>query len=405
MNYITMNRKELEQARMFTAVLSGSITQVEAAARLRMTPRWINEKIKRFRQFEEFGLIHKSRGRLSPNRLNESTRQLIVKLAKEEWHGFKPTFMAEKLEEIYKIKISKETVRNILTDEGLWDIKQRKVTYRSRRERKSMIGMMVQLDGSNHDWFEGRAKKCTLLVFIDDATSRILWLEFVPSESLRAVMQSTKNYIKKHGIPQSFYSDHGSAFHVNVYNKKSNSTTGWQRAIAHLGIEAIYANSPQAKGRVERCNRTLQDRLIKEMRLANISSIDEANQWLKTSRFIEKHNDKFAVQAAIRGNAHASTENYDLDIIFEFKETRTLSMDFTISYNNQILQLHNQQNIIIKPKTEITIKVDYNGKINLFFERTPLFFHEIKKSIAAPGVCGTFLESRVKSALLAVEAR
>jgi hypothetical protein len=405
MNYITMNKKELEQAKVFTAVLSGSITQVEAAARLRMTPRWINQKIKRFRCFQEFGLIHKNRGKISSNRLNESTKQLIIKLAKNEWNGFRPTFMTEKLEEIYKVKISKETVRKILTDEGLWDIKQRKVTYRSRRERKSMIGMMVQLDGSNHNWFEGRAKKCTVLVFIDDATSKILWLEFVPSESLRAVMQATKNYIKKHGIPQSMYTDYGSAFHVNVHNKKGNSTTWWQRAIALLSIEAIYANSPQAKGRVERCNRTLQDRLIKEMRLVGISSIDEANQWLKSSKFIENHNRKFSVQAAIRGDAHASIEGYDLDEIFEFKETRTLSMDFTISYNNQILQLHNRQNIIIKPKTEIIIKVDYNGKINLFFENIPLFFNEIKKSITVPEICGTFLESRVKSAQLAVEAR
>lgn len=400
-----MNKKELEQAKIFAAVLNGSITQVEAAARLRMTTRWVNAKIKRFRHFAEFGLIHKSRGKKSKNRLDEPTRQLIISLAKEEWHGFKPTFMAEKLEEFYQIKISKETIRKTLADEGLWFIKQRKITYRSRRERKPMIGMMVQLDGSNHDWFEGRAKKCTLLVFIDDATSKILWLEFVPSESLRAVMQSTKNYIKKHGIPQSFYSDHGSAFYVNAHTKKANSTTGWQRAIAHLGIEAIYANSPQAKGRVERCNKTLQDRLIKEMRLANIASIDQANQWIEDSKFIEKHNHKFAVQPAIRGNAHASSENYNLDMIFEFKETRILSMDFTISYNNQILQLHNRQNIIIKPKTEIIIKVDYNGKISLFFENIPLFFNELKKSIAIPELSGFFLESRVKPASLAAEAR
>lgn len=399
-----MNRKELEQAKLFSEVIKGSITQVEAAARLRMTPRWINKKIKRFVDLQEFGLIHKNRGKASPHRLNESTKELIIKLAKGEWQGFKPTFMTEKLEEYYNVKISKETVRKTLADAGLWDRKERKVKYRSRRDRRSMVGMMVQLDGSNHDWFEGRAGKCTLLVFIDDATSRILWLEFVPSESLRAVMQATKNYIKKHGIPQFFYSDHGSAFHVNVHGKKADSTTAWQRAIAHVGIEAIYAHSPQAKGRVERCNETLQDRLVKEMRLAQISSIDAANQFLENLGFIEKHNKKFAVQPAQRGDAHASIEGYDLEIIFEYKESRSLSMDFTISYNTQILQLHNRQNIIIKPKDEIFVKVDYNGKISLFKGNIPLHFDPIKKSTPAPDICGKFLESRMKSAMLAVEA-
>ena len=131
-----------------------------------------------------------------------------------------------------------------------------------------MLGLMVQLDGSHHDWFEGRAPKSTLLVFIDDATSKILWLEFAKSESAIALMKATKNYVKRHGIPHSFYTDHGSVFHVNLNNSENDKKTQWERAIGQLGIEIIHAHIPQTKERVERCNGTMQDRLIKELRLA-----------------------------------------------------------------------------------------------------------------------------------------
>jgi len=379
MEYLTMSNKEREQAKVFEQVKQGKITQAEAAAKLRITDRWVREKIKRYCQLDDFGLVHKSRGKASPRRWNIKHEQLLIELLKGEWHDFGPTFATEKLEELHQIIVSREVVRKAMIKAGLWRAKQKKSKHRKRRERKHMLGVMVQLDGSPHDWFEGRAGKCTLLVFIDDATSKILWLEFAESESVEALMRATKNYIQAYGIPQSFYTDHGSVFHVNLNNQESDKKTQWERACGQLGIKIIHAHSPQAKGRVERCNGTLQDRLIKELRLAGISSIQAANEYLRTSNFIERHNEKFACEPAQKGDAHADWTAHNLDDIFSVYETRTLANDFTITYQKRIFQLHDQQKTYISPKDMITIKTSLDSKISLWIRKTKLEFDEIKK--------------------------
>lgn len=424
MGHITMSRKEREQSRVFAQVKEGLITQIEAAARLRCTARWVRKKFKRYCQFDDFGLLHKSRGKASQKRWCQKKRLLLIELLNGDWHGFGPTFATEKLEELHSIKVSREVVRQIMLQEGLWQPKKRRGKHRKRRERRLMLGIMIQLDGSPHDWFEGRAGACTLLVFIDDATGQILWLEFAKSESAVALMQATKNYIQKHGIPQSFYTDFGSVFHVNLHNQEGDKKTQWERACAELGIRVDHAHSPQAKGRVERCNQTMQDRLIKEMRLAGISSIDAANEYLQTSNFIAKHNAKFAVQAAQHGDAHADAQSYDLDDIFSIKEVRVLANDHTIVFNKRIFQLHAHQRTLLRPKDEVIIKVHLNGSIRLWIRKTELVFTEIK---ARPVVvlppktvidykphkpsensrrwnCGLLPQSRVKPAAPAVEA-
>jgi hypothetical protein len=423
MNYITMNQKEREQAKLFAQVEERIITQAEAAARLRLSERWVRKKIKRYRELNDFGLVHKSRGKTSPKRWDPEQERLLVDLLKGEWHGFGPTFAAEKLEELHGIKVSREVVRKVMIRENLWQPKQRG-KHRKRRERKPMLGMMVQLDGSPHDWFEGRAAPCTLLVFIDDATSKILWLEFAKSESVESLMQATKNYVQKHGIPQSFYTDHGSVFHVNLNNQENIKKTQWERACDDLNIKVNHAHSPQAKGRVERCHQTMQDRLDKEMRLAKISSIEEANEYLRTSNFIEKHNAKYAVLATQKGNAHADAKSYDLDDIFSIKETRILANDFTITFNKRIFQLHGQQKTILRPKNEIVVKTHLDGTIRLWVRKTEIIFTEInartgrkvqKEKIANHLQCrpsenskrwasGKLPLSRVKPAAPAVEA-
>jgi hypothetical protein len=241
-----------------------------------------------------------------------------------------------------------------------------------------MLGMMVQLDGSPHDWFEGRAGKCTLLVFIDDATSQILWLEFAKAESTVSLVQATKNYVQKYGIPHVFYTDHGSAFHVNVNNKEHDKITQWERAIKQLGSSVVHAHSPQAKGRVERCNRTMQDRLIKEMRLAGVSSINQANEFVRTSDFIAKHNQKFAIKPAQRGNAHKSAQECNLEDIFSIRVKRILANDFTIMYKGRIFQLEDQQRTIIRPKDEISVCMYLDDSVHLKIRSIELVFTEIK---------------------------
>lgn len=377
MDKLIMNAKEREQVKIFEQVKQGLITQVEASARLKISDRWVRKKIKRYYEDGDSGLIHKNRGKVSPRQWDDKERQLLLGLLKSEWHGFGPTFAAEKLKEIYNISISREVVRKTMIKECIWKVKQKRSKHRKWRERKTMLGIMIQLDGSPHDWFEGRGAPCVLLVFIDDATSKILWLEFVTAEAVIPVMRATKSYIEKWGIPQSFYTDYGSVFHVNRNNDENIKKTQWERACEQLSITVIHASSPQAKGRVERCNQTMQDRLIKELRLAKVSSIQAANEYLRDSNFIEKHNTKYAVKPSQQGDAHADANEYDLDDIFTIRARRILMNDFTILYRKRIFQLHKQQKAIIRPKHEIIIKTLLTGEISLWIRNIKLNFNEI----------------------------
>lgn len=381
---LTMSKKERNQLQIFHLLDQKEITQKEAAVRLNLTERWVRKKIKRYKNEGDVGLVHKSRGRESEKRWNEGERTFALDLLKSEWKEFGPTFSAEKLDQIHGIKVSKETLRKAMIQEGIWISKKKKRSHRQRRARRPMRGIMVQLDGSPHAWFEERGSKCTLLVFIDDATSELLWLEFATSESVYSIMQATKNYIHTHGRPHEFYVDFGSVFSVNLNNKERDKKSQWERTMKELDIKVIHAHSPQAKGRVERANGTLQDRLVKEMRLANISSIEAANKFLQESTFIASHNKKFAVSPTQKGDAHMPAQLFDLDNIFCIKQTRTLTNDFTITYKKRILQLCKQQSAIIRPKNEITIRELLSGEINLSIRATDLAFTELNEKPKQP---------------------
>lgn len=421
MGYLTMSNKEREQLKVFEKLKLKEITQKEAAAKLGMSARWVREKLKRYLQNGDAGLIHKSRGKESGRRWDDKEKQITIDLLKSDWHGFGPKFTSEKLAELYKIKVDKETVRQAMMAAGIWQGKKVRNKHRKRRDRRPMFGMMVQLDGSPHDWFEGRAGRCTLLVFIDDATSEILWLEFVDSESTMALLQATKNYIQAHGIPHEFYVDHGGVFHVNLNNKEHEKITQWERAVEQMGIKVIHAHSPQAKGRVERCNQTMQDRLVKELRLAEISSMSAGNEYLRTSNFIQKHNAEFSSKAAQGGNAHADHQSYDLDNIFCIKETRILMNDFTITFNKRIFQLQREQRTILRSKNEIEVRIHLDHSIKLFIRKVELHFNEIRvrqpqvkepqfkefkpRKINRAFIRGAYSESRMKRPMPAAEAK
>lgn len=226
-----------------------------------------------------------------------------------------------------------------------------------------MFGEMIQLDGSPHKWFGPNGEMYTLLVFIDDATSRIVWLEFVQSESVDSVMKATRKYIEKFGRPLSFYVDFGSVFRVNVNNQEHDKLTQFERAMKELDIRVTHAHSPQAKGRVERSNKTHQDRLEKELRLLNINDIMTANMFLP--KYIEKHNKLFAVQPAEPGDAHRNIDNFNLDEILCTHEERIINNDYTIVYKKHVLQLADQRNIRYRPKDSITVKEKFDGTLTL----------------------------------------
>lgn len=360
----TVRNKEVEQGVVFKMLIDNLILQKEAAAVLNLTPRWVREKFKRYCQTGDAGLVHKARGKPSKRKLSQDDLHKALTLLKSAaWQGFGPTFASEKLVAA-GIKISSEKTRQIMTSAGLWEPNKTRPIHRKKRERRACRGMLVQGDGSTHAWFEDRGLSATLIVFIDDATSEILWLEFAPSESHSAVSRAAINYFKKHGKPLAFYVDHGSVFDVNSGADRTTKTT-FELALEVLNIELIHANSPQAKGRVERANKTLQDRLVKELRLNGISTIEAANAYLQEG-FIDEHNKRFAVAAQKPEDLHRKLSNdVDLDVIFAQKTKRRINNDYTIKFEKRTFQINEQQIAIPRPGAKILVCRMLDGGIKL----------------------------------------
>lgn len=383
MENINISIKEMEAATILEKLIRREITQKEGAQILKLCERQIRRKLTLFKKAGAESLIHKNKGKKSKNKWEEKNKIFLFELLKNEWQDFGPTFATEKLEELYSIKVSEETVRKLMIEGGFWTVRGRKSKHRIRRMRKVAFGIMIQLDGSPHDWFEGRAPKCTLLVFIDDATSKIVWLEFVKSESVEGVMKATLNYFKQYGLPSSFYVDFGSVFSVNVNNPERDKITQFERAMKELNIDMIHATSPQAKGRVERSNKTHQDRLVKEMRLKNICSMEDGNAFLH-SYYLKKHNLKFEKEPSDSTNVHRSIEKINLNNIMCIKEERVLQNDFTLQFDKRIFQLEASQKTIIRPKDLITVNVHLDKTVRLSIRKTDLFYKEINQKPVKP---------------------
>ena len=310
------------------------ITQVRAAEILNLSTRQITRLLHKFSQDGISGLVHASRGQPGHRRHDEVMKSKCLSIISEHLLGFGPTLAHEKLASMFDLNIPVETVRRWMTANDLWipRAKRQKRPYQPRYNR-DCFGELIQIDGSYHDWFEGRAGKCCLLVYIDDATGKLLHLRFCQAETTFDYMLSTRAYIEQYGKPVAFYSDKHSVFRVNQKSSQNSQITQFGRILNELNIDIIFANSPQAKGRVERANRTLQDRLIKEMRLENISSIEEANTWLPC--FIEQFNQKFGKCARNSKNLHRplTESKAELDDIFTWQEPRKVTKSLTITYD------------------------------------------------------------------------
>lgn len=337
-----MSRKEIKRLEIIQQVESKQINQLIAAERLDLTTRQVRDLQKRYRQEGALGLLSKRRGKPSNNQIATSKISQALGLLRSTYFGFGPTFAAEKLFEQHQLKFSVERIRQLMIENGLWiQRKRRAINHHQMRTRRSRFGELVQIDGSPHDWFEGRGEKCCLLVFIDDATSKIVAMLFTPQECTQAYFDAIENYIKRYGRPIAFYSDKHGIFRVNMPEATEYSTgdTQLSRALKELDIELICANSPQAKGRVERANKTLQDRLVKEMRLRGISTIEAANAYLP--EYIEQHNQRFAKEPACSIDAHRQGLPKDdvLHLIFSVQTTSKLSKNLELSYENTIYQI------------------------------------------------------------------
>lgn len=383
METLSMSKKEINQIPVFEDLKKKIIKQKHAAQLLGLSIWQIKRKLKNYRRLGAKSLVHANRGKSGNRCLNPALIKQALSLIENRYPDFAPTFASEKLEEIHGLVINRETLRLKMIGAGLWLSKQKKVKHREWRERKACFGELVQLDGSPHRWLEDRAPVCTLLAFIDDATSQILYLEFVNGETTEALMKATKAYLEQCGRPLELYVDRGKVFKVNLNNPDDDKITQYRRSLNELDIKVTYARSPQAKGRIERLFGTLQDRLVKELRLAGINTIKEANRFAQTV-YLPKHNEKFAVSPRESRNLHRTIEGYQLKEIFTHREERILTNDFTIRYQNHWFQLTPKQTTLVFPGNCITVVKYLDQTIKLKIRRTKLNFQEISKPITKP---------------------
>jgi hypothetical protein len=368
-----MTEKEVQRAEVFVRIAHKQITKTRAAEELNLSLRQVIRLYKDFKKFGREALRSKRRGRPGNNRISQEIRDQVSDLvARDLYAGFRPKFMSEKLYELHEIKLSRETVRQIMIQVDRWcpNNKKRPVAHQQRK-RRARYGELVQIDGSPHDWFEGRGNRCNLLVYIDDATGRTFG-KFTEVESTTSYMDITREYITRFGKPRSFYSDKHSIFRINHKNcLKDNLKSQFGRALKELNIELICANSPQAKGRVERANSVLQDRLVKELRLANISTIEEANKFLEETKYWDKHNSLFSVQATSKENAHRELQSSEvLEDILCSKSLRKVSKNFELQYENIIYQISPEDHsrglrhayVTVLEKADGTICLEYQGR-------------------------------------------
>jgi transposase len=330
-----MSKRDLQRIEVLTEVLAGRRTTESAAGVLNVSLRQTQRLLARYEDGGGAALIHKSRGRPATNTFNVGVRDYVLELVRQNYRDFGPTLASEALLERHGVEVSRETLRKWMTEAGLWLSRRQRRTFHQPRLRRESYGELVQIDGSQHRWFEDRAEPCTLLVFIDDATSKILQLRFVPSESTSSYFEALQGYLESHGCPVAFYSDKHSVFRMNRDAAAGQGMTQFGRALSELNIEILCANSSQAKGRVERANRTLQDRLVKELRLSQISTVEAGNDFL--SGFIERFNGRFAVVPSKPDNLHRKVHlptSRLVDILCH-REQRYLSAQLSFHYDRR----------------------------------------------------------------------
>jgi transposase len=340
-----MSERDLQRIEVLGEVLRGQRTITSAATVLALSARQVHRLLRRYREYGAGGLTHRARGRRANNRIKDAVREHAIELVRTNYPDFGPTLAAEVLAEKHDLVVSRETLRTWMTTAGLWLSRRQRRHFHQPRLRRECLGELVQIDGSEHRWFEGRADPCTLLVFIDDATSRLMQLRFVPSETTFSYFEALEGYLGAHGRPLAFYSDKHSVFRVSKKDLKSGQgMTQFGRALAELNIEILCANSSQAKGRVERVNRTLQDRLVKELRLAGIGSIEAGNAFLPG--FIERFNARFAVAPARPHDLHRPLLNLAPDrlrAILCRRELRHVGQQLTLSFERKLIMLEQNE--------------------------------------------------------------
>lgn len=370
-----MSRRERDVLKVLSVVQAGKRTQAEAGRLIGRSERQVRRLLVKLRDKGDAGLIHGLRGRASNHRCEAATRAKALELCRKTYVGFPPTMAAEKLSELHEINLGVETLRGWMLSEGLWQRTRRRDRHRCRRERRECFGEMVLADASEHDWLEGRGPMLTLVGMIDDATDRIV-LRFFTAETTEAYMDVLGRWLAKFGRPVSWYTDRHGIFRaeekVKGYDQKQSVPTQFSRALAELDVELILANSPQAKGRVERLWGTAQDRLVKELRLAKARTLDEANEVLQRT-FVPWFNRRCTHQPASANDAHRSIDGLDIRAILCHQETRVVANDYTIRFENRVYQLL-PPTLAGQRGGKVTVQKRADGSIHLQFKQMYLKF-------------------------------
>ena len=373
---LNMTKREISRADIFSEISQNKISKTKAAEILGISIRHVQRLYADFKKVGIKSLISRQRGQPSNHQLPKIVKARISELITcEKYVGFKPTFMSEKLKELHGIIICPETTRQLMIKNGVWEANKKKSpVVHQQRKRRARFGELIQIDGSPHAWFEERGDPCVLIVFIDDATGQT-YGKFFHSETTEAYLVTTQEYITKYGRPIAFYSDRHGIFRVNRKGcLKKELTTLFGRACKELDIEIICANSPQAKGRVERNNQTQQDRLVKELRLAGINNIEEGNEYL-AKKYWDMFNNKFSVAPESEENAHRKLiQGDDLKKILSYKEYRIISKNLEIQYNNMIYQIISEKSTRSLIGAKVVVIREINGQIYIEYKGKNLPF-------------------------------
>lgn len=373
---VMMSGKELRRVHVIRPVLDKQMTQVKAGGLLGLTVRQIRRLMTRGCLEGEAGLVHRGRGRPSNRRIAEPRKAKILRRYTTRYGDFGPTLAAEKLGERDGLAVSAETLRRWLRAQGVEHFRRRKRPHRAWRARKAHVGELVQLDGSHHDWLEGRGPRGVLMAYIDDASSRV-FARFYEYEGTIPAMDSFNRYVKQHGIPLAVYADKHTTYRSPAEPTIAEQLTGVEptsqfgRALGELGVELIPAHSPQAKGRIERLFGTFQDRVMKEMRLAGVATLDEANRFLEA--YLPIYNRRFAVQPAQAADLHRpSPARGEMDRILCVQTTRVLRRDWTVAHHGRLYQVHTNiraTHVMVEERVDGTMRLTHHGR--------PLGYHVI----------------------------
>ncbi len=382
---LQMSWKEREMLVALERVKRGEMKLVEAAAVLGISYRQCTRRWRRYREEGAKGLTHRLRGTRSNRAISAEVRGEILEFYRDRYDGFGPLLFAEKLLECHQVRIDHETVRLMLTRAGLWrPERKRKKRHAAWRERRSHFGDLVQMDGSHHRWFEdrGAAKLCCLMVMIDDATG-VRMSYMAEEETTEAAMRLLWMWIKLYGVPRALYTDKKNVYVPSEKDQENARLEGRElhtqfgRSCKRLSIQIVRAHSPQAKGRVERSNGVYQDRLVKELRLAQISTIDEANKLLSSGGFDDDLNRRFSVTPGENTDFHRSAANIDLADIFSIEHERTLSANWTLSFENRLFQLEPVSRNYSPATRKACVRRYLDGSVHVFYRDKELDFTEL----------------------------